>query len=324
MNYLYTNYRSVLTFLFKILFAFFLLNWLISQNKLDTKLVLLTFNNPLHLIFCLSLLLFHVFLSALRWNILLKTKKILIPFREVLKIQWIGQFFSIVLPGGVTGDLIKIGYISSIQKSYSKKTLLLSIFIDRLAGLYSLLVIAGISSYIFYDNLITYNPLLKSVIFINAALLIFSSFALIFFFLNLKHQLKIKSVFKSKKMDTLLDSIWDYSLHKKEMFYCLLLSPLIHFLVIGAFWVINFPFFEKPIELKQLLSIIPLGQVVTALPISPAGLGVGHFAFERLFHFIGHSNGASLFNVFWILVFSVDLLGVIPFIFSKNRKEKII
>lgn len=324
MNYLYTNYRSILTFFFKILFAFFLLNWLISQNKLDTKLVLLTFNNPLHLSFCLFLLLFHIFLSALRWNILLKTKKILIPFRDVLKIQWIGQFFSIVLPGGVTGDLIKIGYISSIQKSYSKKILLLSIFIDRLAGLYSLLLIAGVSSYIFYENLINYNPLLKSVIFINAALLIFSTFALIFFFLSLKLQLNIKSIFKSKKMHTLLDSIWVYSLHRKEMFYCLLLSPLIHFLVIGAFWVINFPFFEKPIELKQLLSIIPLGQVVTALPISPAGLGVGHLAFERLFHFIGHSNGASLFNVFWILVFSIDLLGVIPFIFSKKSKDEII
>jgi len=50
------------------------------------------------------------------------------------------------------------------------------------------------------------------------------------------------------------------------------------------------------------------------LPISPAGLGVGHVAFDRLFSMIGLHDGATVFNVYLIGQLTPCLLGVIPYL----------
>ena len=56
-----------------------------------------------------------------------------------------------------------------------------------------------------------------------------------------------------------------------------------------------------------------------AIPISPAGLGVGHAIFDILFRYFSVDNGASLFNLFFIVTIFLHLLGGIPYIFSKKR-----
>lgn len=312
------NYKSIVKLLLKTLFAAAILYWLVSQNKLDFRLVLVSFKSPLLWFTCFFLMILQVIVGAVRWRIILLTKMDHITFFETLRIQWIGQFFSSVLPGAVTGDLVKIGYVTSLKRNVSKKFLFLSIFIDRLAGLNALLMLAGLASLIFYQDLIALNPLLKNVIYINIFLFLGSCGVLGLFFLNKKIQLKILSFIPSKKIVEILETIWSFSDHKKVMFEAVLISAVAHVVGIATFWIINLPFFEHPIALKYLLSLIPLGQVAVAVPVSPAGLGVGHAAFDRLFHFIGHSNGASLFNVYWVIIFAVNLCGLIPFLLSKK------
>jgi uncharacterized membrane protein YbhN (UPF0104 family) len=322
MTFSSENIKSLSKMLLKLLIAAAIIYWLVSQNKLDYRLVIQSFKNPVTWIACWLLFVLQTFLGAIRWKLILKAKIKDLPVREVARIQWIGQFFSVVLPGAVTGDLVKIGYVRAQYKHVSRKFLILSVFIDRLAGLNALLLWAGISSIIFYKNLIELNPLLKNIIYINIFLFIGSCGVISLFFLNTKMQNKIIKLIPFKKINDLLDTIWSFSNHKKEMVQALFISAIVHILTILCFWIINLPFFEKPIELKYLLTIIPLGQVAVALPISPAGLGVGHVAFDRLFHFIGHGNGASLFNVYWVLLFSVNLCGIIPFILSRTQNKK--
>ena len=188
-----------------------------------------------------------------------------------------------------------------------------------MAGLNALLLLAGISSAVFYRDLVALNPLLKNVIYINIFLFLGSCGVIAVFFLNKNIQKKIKSLIPYQKINELLETIWSFSDHKKEMLEILLISAITHVMMIACFWIINLPFFEKDIKLEYLLSLIPLGQVAVALPISPAGLGVGHAAFDRLFHYIGHTNGASLFNVYWVVLFASNLCGVLPFLFSKEK-----
>ncbi|MCK6594405.1 MAG: hypothetical protein L6Q33_04330, partial [Bacteriovoracaceae bacterium] len=98
-------------------------------------------------------------------------------------------------------------------------------------------------------------------------------------------------------------------------------SLFAHGLSISAFYLINMNFFEGDIGIKDLATIIPLGQVAVALPISPAGLGVGHVAYENLFRFLGQNNGATLFNNFWFYTMFVNILGVIPYLMLTNKKK---
>lgn len=316
------NYKGLLILLLKLFFATAILYWLVSQNKLDFRLVLISFKNPTLWLLCFTLMVSQVLIGAWRWKIILSAKVKEISYLDVLRIQWIGQFFSVVLPGGVTGDLVKISYVTALQKNISKKFLLLSIFIDRLTGLNALLLLAGISSALFYKDLLALNPMLKTIIYINIFLFLGSCGIILLLFVNKNLQNKILNIIPSKKITTLFETIWSFSDHKKIIAEAIFISGCAHVLGIATFWIINLPFFERPIELKYLLSLVPLGQAAIAIPVSPAGIGVGHAAFDRLFHFIGHNNGASLFNVYWVVLFVANLCGVIPFVLTKEKNAK--
>ena len=63
--------------------------------------------------------------------------------------------------------------------------------------------------------------------------------------------------------------------------------------------------------------------MVTALPIAPAGMGVGHAAFDQLFQYFNISGGANLFNLYWIVFICNNLLGLIPYIIMSKKQGKI-
>ena len=47
-------------------------------------------------------------------------------------------------------------------------------------------------------------------------------------------------------------------------------------------------------------SVAPLAILVTALPLAPGGMGVGHVAFEEVLGIVGISGGANIFNLFFL------------------------
>lgn len=318
---------DILKMSLKLFVALAILYWLISNNKLDFRLVIESFRHPSYFIIGLILFSLQIILGAVRWRTILQTKTHDLPLIDVLRIQWIGQFFSMVLPGAVTGDLVKIGYLSSYLKHHckdhqiSKNFLFLSIFIDRLTGLLSLLFMAGISSLFFHQKLIALNPILEKVMQVNFLLLGLSCLLVTSFYLPKKLQFFIKKCLPFEFLKNSLDTLWEVGSYKKSLVLVIFLGLIGHLFSAAAFWIINTPFFESPIRPEYLLSLLPLAQVAIAVPISPAGLGVGHAAYERIFHFIGHSNGASLFNVYWVGMFLINILGLFPFILSKKKQS---
>ena len=62
--------------------------------------------------------------------------------------------------------------------------------------------------------------------------------------------------------------------------------------------------------------------IVTAIPLAPGGMGVGHVAFDKLFSFLSISNGADLFNIFWITMMLINLLGINTLFNSRKIKKK--
>jgi uncharacterized membrane protein YbhN (UPF0104 family) len=67
-----------------------------------------------------------------------------------------------------------------------------------------------------------------------------------------------------------------------------------------------------------LAPIFPFGILVTALPLAPGGLGVGHAAFDRLFSMVGLPGGANVFNVYVLTQLVLNLLGVFPYLYMKS------
>ena len=89
---------------------------------------------------------------------------------------------------------------------------------------------------------------------------------------------------------------------------------------VSAIYLISAPFFNTDLSLGKAFTFIPLGLIATAVPISPAGMGVGHAIFGTLFGYYGITGGASLFNLYFLAIVSVNLLGVFPYLFSRKKE----
>ena len=98
----------------------------------------------------------------------------------------------------------------------------------------------------------------------------------------------------------------------------LLISALMHLVCIWYFVLITSTLRGAAVPISLVAPIYPLGMLTVVLPISVAGLGVGHLAFEELFSWVGLTGGANTFNVFIVGALAPSLVGVIPYLLMKK------
>jgi len=310
----------------KFFISFGILFWLIRNGSLDFSLLGKSAAMKTEWFIALCLLILQVSISAFRWRNLLNlhaTRSL--SFFKVLKITWIGLLFNTILPGAVTGDLVKVLYAKNLDEKFSKTYLLTSTFIDRILGLFGLLSLLGISSSLFYSEIISKSSVLERLIHFNLFLFI----GMIFFLLTmiLPHGWQQKSLSLFDKIPLLgtyvkkfFVSFWSIGKHQKTIWFSIGISVFGHALSVLAFWILASPFFEVSIPVQYGFTFIPLGLASTAIPITPSGLGLGHAIFGELFAFFGTNNGQSLFNFYFITLVSVNLLGLIPYLLIKSKK----
>jgi uncharacterized membrane protein YbhN (UPF0104 family) len=310
----------------KILIAASLIYWLVTSGKLDFKLLADLINHPLAVCTAVSLNILNFILISYRWEIILRARsQVILPILGLLKITWIGQFFSSVLPGSVSGDLVKILYVQKFDNSFSKKFIFASILIDRVMGLSGLILLVGMSSIIFGKTIVENAPAMGPLLNMNFGLmaLVILSFGIFFFFHKVIRSVlvKLQSIALGKLFESII-SLWDdLVLIKSQMLKAVGMSILVQFIGVIIFWSLIHPFVGNHMNFVQALAFIPLGLMTLALPVAPSGLGVGHAIFQKLFELSGIDNGASLFNLYFVVTLVVNVLGVIPYLVTKMHKD---
>ncbi len=81
-------------------------------------------------------------LSVIRWGIFLRMLGIRLSNADLWRISFIGLFFNTFLPGGVGGDIVRVIWLAG--KGFSKSTVLLSILMDRMSGVFGLAVCSAV------------------------------------------------------------------------------------------------------------------------------------------------------------------------------------
>lgn len=100
--------------------------------------------NPLLLVAALLLYGLAILLTVVRWQWLLIVQGIHVPLRDLLRLSLIGVFFNLAIPGSVSGDLVKMGYIAS-RAGDRKAESVLTIVVDRILGVLGLFIVASVS-----------------------------------------------------------------------------------------------------------------------------------------------------------------------------------
>ena len=306
-----------------------LIFWLVQSGKLQLSFVEEVIrNNPWRIVSALLFILVDQVFVAIRLRIIMMTKiKETLSLLKVILINWIGIFFNAVLPGAVTGDLVKIFYLHDLNTNLPKKFLFLGVFMDRLLGLIGLVSIGGLFSIFNYSALTQFSPEVTHLVHTNLLMILGFILAAIFFFffsqvpLNISKKLQALPIFN--KVMPLFDHIWNtFILFKPKIGILFFYSLVVQFFALVIFWYLVSPFAQgEALTFAKTATIMPIGFISIALPIAPAGLGVGHAVFESLLGFYGVTNGANLFNLYFLVVMLTNLTGAIPYImYSSNKK----
>ncbi|MBI4442468.1 MAG: flippase-like domain-containing protein [Acidobacteria bacterium] len=264
-----------------------------------------------------------------RWQSLLRAGRLRLPHREVFSYLMVSKFFNMALPGYISGDLIRGLYVSrrarTGQDSDPKNEppgppgVVASIVFDRVAGLLTLfaLCLLGLLVSLWQPM----PPLLVSVAAALAGLGLLVPLILFVIayrspqppagLLPLLQRIRLRQAFTA-----LYQEMRHYVRDLRLMRNVLAISLLTQGLTITCFVLFGLAL-ELEIPLVSYWILVPLGLTVVAIPISPAGLGVGQVTFLALFHTVGTAQGANLFTLYMASYGLINLSGACLFPFSR-------
>ncbi len=269
-------------------------------------------------------------LAGVRWQLLLRVQGIGLPWPRLFRLLMIGVFFNFFIPGGTGGDVVKVFYLLK-ETPGQRPAALLSVLIDRLIGLFGLIVIGGAVAIARWDWL-TASPAAARCVWITLAVLGGSLAAVIVSLtlssLGLVHRLPARMPGRDKLAElavayNLYGRAWRPSLA------ALGLSLLVHAGVFLTFFcaakALETPGTRIP-SLLDLASVMPVVNTITSLPISLGGVGVREGLFQIfLSELVGVSEAVAvviaftgfLLTLFWGLVGGVFYVGYRP---SEHRR----
>lgn len=317
--------KSLVMTVFKIMVAAGIIYWLSSQGKLNFE-ALKSLLQPGPFLLGLALIAGTYFFATERWRVLLQTQGLELKTWPLIKLTMIGVFFNFAIPGGVGGDIVKAYYFYRDQKE-SKSVALSSVLVDRILGLFTMTVMAFVVMIYDIQHILSV-PILSRLFFLFSLLLI--TFILTLYFLFTKNRFiqnwihKIIAFLpKKEKFLKLYTATQLYGHSTKKLFlvgfYSLIAQVLMIFFLILAGEVSGL---SDGVHWSTYFLVAPLGFMATAIPISPAGIGVGQVAFFFLFNnYLGRPSDLGPTTVTALQLMQI-IFGFIGVIFYLQRKDK--
>jgi len=305
--------------------AMALLVWLSRRGNLSlTRLEEASTHWP-ELLAILGIFYLEAFVCAWRWNLLLAAQELSIGLSESVSLTMIGFFFNTVIPGAVGGDVIK-GYYLSRRMNGKKSAGLTTILMDRLIGLFGLVLLAAGASFWTLRSFESNHALELLRWFALAAAA--GGIAALTVAVMASGRLGIldrgESVRWLAPFVKASRSLAAYRQNPEMLLLAVGASIFNHLLSCLAFYLAFQIVGGGAIPWGYYFLLVPLGMITTVIPLSPAGVGVGQAAFFALFQIVpGHSGAAAAnaFTIFQILLILVYLSGVYSYLTYRRTAE---
>lgn len=254
-------------------------------------------------------------LGVYRWQWLLRAQNIHLRWTKALQLTMIGNFFNIALPGAVSGDFVKAFYVGKEIRG-EKTRAFGSILFDRVAGVSALVVVSAVALAFGLSSFL-HSPLMRGIqaLMGTAALSVLLFYGYLFMVRErhdplLRGLRRIEKKFKPVEAITrVYSSLRHYHNHRSTVLKVLAVSAIIHLTVGWSCLRFASALGDTHLSLLSLYVVVPLGLLVTAIPIAPGGVGTGNVAFLYLFHLIGSERGADVFSLFAVTQIAFGCLG---------------
>ena len=308
--------------------GFGLIAYMLYSGKLNLSSIVGITNHLWVATIVFFIILVAIMTTYYRWKILLAGQGIYGSDKEFLPLFFIGLFFSSILPGVVSGDIIKSAYI--VKKTPDKKAAaVLTIILDRIIGLMGLMIICCIGFAINLETVKQHNALktLAIVMFLTLFCL------LIFAMIGLSRRVGQTKLFNtilekvpfSKTIKNLYEAFHIYRERRRRLAYALLISLANHSLCIIGFFMITRALGLELLSIRSYLFIVPTGMLTSAIPLTPAGIGVGQVAFLKLFEWtlgVKTTVGADAATIWQAMTIFICMFGVYFYLtYRRTLKE---
>ena len=301
----------------KVLFGAAIVAWMVSSGKLNLAAVARSLAAWPMVLTMLALGYFQVVLTAWRWSLLLRAQEIRLSFRQAWGLTMIGMLFNVVIPGAVGGDLIKGYYIAraaSDRKSHAATTIVM----DRVTGLIGLLFVGAFMALVNLGETLR-SPATRSLGTMTVAGFlagIGGLYAAVFAGGRLSGMHFFPGVLRD-----VFRALHDYRRQARAIPGALALSVVNQGITCGMYWLALRAGGVTDMPVGAFFLVVPLGLVTTAIPISPAGVGVGQAAFFALFRVVAPryaAAGADALTVLQVIFVVLCLSGLYWYISYKH------
>lgn len=265
-----------------------------------------------------------ILIQAWRWQKLLLSRCFPMSVAEAIKLFLIGVFFNYALPGSIGGDVVKAYYVAQDNKS-KRIEAVLSVVFDRLIGLYVMICFALVTLG-FHSQMINQNPQFFTLSLSSLAL-----WAAMTLFFAAAFSSRVKDWFRfeywlsrmplGEKWLRLYHGAQAYGQSRHGLYWAVALSVVSQFLSIFFMMFIGYRLGETSVPVDAYFFAVPLGFIISSVPIAPAGLGVGQIAFLVLFQmYTGQSSqlGQTAITAFQLAVLVWGFFGAFFYLRRKH------
>jgi uncharacterized membrane protein YbhN (UPF0104 family) len=313
--------RRTLFLLLRVAIGIAILVYLAKSGQINlSSLIRLSHAWPLT-VTAVGFLLLDILMMSIRASLLFRNARLSLSLTNSVQLNLIGFLFSTFLPGAAGGDIAKLVYAT--RENHGRRAEVATVLIlDRLAGLFSLVVLPLLFAP-FFPDLLRSVPVLRRLLYVDALLagLMLVGTALVMFFAPTRSWVTwllgrwpgIKSLALR-----VLDAMAVHGKAQGTMLFAFLLSLLANLalIVVTALGL----YAVDPASFSIRLALVaPIGHLANSLPLTPGGIGVGETAFNALFKLTGINGGAEALLCVRLWNVLVSLFGLIVYLFGMRR-----
>jgi uncharacterized protein (TIRG00374 family) len=242
--------------------------------------------DPTGLSIALLLATVGIFGTSLRWWRLLRASGCPMRLWPTVRLTYIGFFFNIVVPGLTGGDVVKAVMVARWHPE-RRAAAAMSVLVDRLLGVLVLVAIGAVAVLVLGERFpYPRAPILVGLAVGCAALLAYASPTLrrITGFERLLARLPFAATLR--QID---DALVIAARSPRELAWASGFSLFNQCCVMGALIVLGRSFGEQGLEVANYVVVSAVGNLISAVPLTPGGVGVTETAYGQLFELQGGS-----------------------------------
>lgn len=318
-----TKTKSTLKLILKIALAAALITFMVRSGHLDPKDLweLMTFKNVVLAIVLVGL---NTAIAAWRWIILMRSRGIQISIWNGFSLYLIGIFFNYALPGSVGGDVVRGYYLVSEYPQHKADTIL-SLVIDRIMGLYSFFILTLIACALDFDFVVHHEKIRFVALF---CLLVFLALT-IFFTITFSTRLSRLAGFgffekRVPAVHKVVEAVQRFGNNPKAIAISVTVSLMAQLVGMVFFYQVGVISGEHDMSWNAVMFAVPMGFLMMAIPIAPAGIGVGQVAFAYLFQaYLNKPTqvGATSITAFQLTLVCWALVGAVLYLRRRKPRE---